>query len=74
MKLKFVWTFAGPDGLETAKHHAIHLDEYLNKHGVKGETGTESSNEMLHTAFLICDEMYMDKVKLELRPPKAYHA
>ena len=30
-KAKLIWEFFGEDGLETAKHHAIHLEEFAQK-------------------------------------------
>ena len=29
-KIKLIWDFRGPSALQTAEHHALHLNEYLN--------------------------------------------
>ena len=30
-KIKLIWDFRGPDALEIAKHHVIHLEEFAVK-------------------------------------------
>ena len=31
-KIKLIWDFRGPDALQIAKHHVIHLEEYTAAH------------------------------------------
>nr|WP_298659569.1 hypothetical protein [uncultured Flavobacterium sp.] len=45
-KIKLIWDFRGPSALQTAEHHAIHLNEYLNlENYVLQLTGFESIDE-----------------------------
>ena len=30
-KIKLIWDFRGPEALEIAKHHVIHLEEFAKK-------------------------------------------
>lgn len=68
-KLKLIWDFKGPDGLETAKHHTIHLKEFaqmekLNYHEIAHQT----LNEMHTIAFVVVDEVDMKVYRDALKP------
>ena len=68
-KLKLIWDFKGPSGLETAKHHCIHLKEFaeiekLNYYGID----SEEISEMHATAFIIVDEIDMKTYRDALKP------
>jgi hypothetical protein len=68
-KIKLLWDFRGPDALETAKHHTIHLKEFavikkLHFHEINFTTISE-----MHTiAFIIVDEVDMKTYRDALKP------
>ena len=67
--LKLIWDFKGPDALETAKHHCIHLKEFaqlenLNYH----EVANNQLNEMYTIAFITVDESNMKIFRDALKP------
>lgn len=68
-KIKLIWDFKGPDALETAKHHCIHLKEFaqidnLNYH----EVAYNELNEMYTMAFITVDESNMKTFRDALKP------
>ncbi|AUC14092.1 hypothetical protein BTO06_02470 [Tenacibaculum sp. SZ-18] len=68
-KIKLIWDFKGPDALETAKHHCIHLKEFaqidnLNYH----EVAYNELNEMYTMAFITVDESNMKIFRDALKP------
>ena len=49
-KIKLLWDFRGPDALETAKHHTIHLKEFAAMENLSYyEVDIQQKNEMLTT-------------------------
>lgn len=68
-KIKLLWDFRGPDALETAKHHTIHLKEFaaLEKLGFY-EINISEINPMLSAAFIIVDESNMKIFRDALKP------
>lgn len=68
-KLKLIWDFRGPAALQTAKHHEIHLKEYINIQKLNVTiTGFEVINDMHAIAFLVIDENNMKPVRDALKP------
>lgn len=68
-KIKLIWDFKGPDGLETAKHHCIHLKEFaqidsLNYH----EVAYNELNDFHTIAFIIVNESDMKTFRDALKP------
>lgn len=68
-RIKLIWDFKGPDALETAKHHCIHLKEFsqlenLNYHKVDHN----QLNEMYTIAFITVDESNMKIFRDALKP------
>ncbi|WP_431167336.1 hypothetical protein [Tenacibaculum halocynthiae] len=68
-KIKLIWDFKGPDGLETAKHHCIHLKEFaqidsLNYH----EVAYNELNDLHTIAFIIVNESDMKTFRDALKP------
>ena len=59
-KIKLIWDFRGPDALEIAKHHCIHLDEFAVKEKLYFyEIGNQQVNSLYCMAFIIIDEKDM---------------
>ena len=69
-KLKLIWEFRGGDAEGTAKHHAIHLEEFAKKEALLFEAGYEVVDEFLTIAFLIIEEDKMIMVRDALRPQR----
>ena len=68
-KLKLIWDFRGPDALKIAKHHEIHLKQYLTSENLSlNITGSESINAMHAIAFLVVSDAEMKKVRDVLKP------
>ncbi len=59
----------GPNSKETAKHHILHLEEYLNMEQIKdAEVGVEDYGVLQSNAYLIVDENYMTELRNRLKP------
>ena len=68
-KIKLVWDFKGPDGLETAKHHCIHLKEFAAIDNLPfHEVAHETLNDMHSIAYIIVDEAHMRTFRDALKP------
>lgn len=68
-KIKLLWDFRGPDALETAKHHTIHLKEFAKKENLKFyEVSITERNPMLVSAFITVDEKEMKIYRNALKP------
>ena len=70
-KIKLLWDFIGPDALETAKHHTVHLKEFstlenLNYHQID----IQEKNPMLVAAFITVDEKDMKIFRDALKPQR----
>jgi len=73
-KIRLIWDFFGDDALETAKHHAIHLEEFSKKHQIPyygcGSNQMESHSE----AYLIVDQENLITVRDALMPKRGEYA
>ena len=68
-KIKLIWDFKGPDGLETAKHHCIHLKEFAQMENLSFyEVAFNALNEMHCVAFITVDEVHMKTFRDALKP------
>ena len=68
-KLKLIWDFRGPDASKIAKHHEIHLKEYITaEHLSINITGVESLSDIHTIAFLVVDENKMKPIRDALKP------
>jgi hypothetical protein len=70
-KIKMIWDFRGPDGLQIAKHHQIHLEEFITTEKLESTTGFEEINEAYAIAFMIIEEQNMIMVRDTLKPHRA---
>lgn len=68
-KLKLIWDFRGPDSELTAKHHAVHLREFLKTEKLQLDICdyTEAGEEH-YIAYLVVVESEMKPVRDELKP------
>lgn len=68
-KIKLIWDFKGPEGLETAKHHCIHLKEFAQIDDLPyHEISYKEVNPMYTYAFITVDEAYMKTFRDALKP------
>ena len=68
-KIKLIWDFRGPDASEIAKHHEIHLREFIVKEGLKlNITGHKDLSELHSIAYLVVHESGMIPVRDALLP------
>jgi len=64
-----IWDFRGPDGLETAKHHCIHLNEFAKMESLNFyEVNHKELNDMHTIAFITVDEIDMKTFRDALKP------
>ncbi|MGB0403332.1 MAG: hypothetical protein ACPGEG_04490 [Salibacteraceae bacterium] len=67
--VKLIWDFRGPDSLQIAKHHVIHLDEYIKDNAHKNvSSGLEEITDMLTIAYLIVEKNNFKIFRDELKP------
>lgn len=68
-KIKLIWDFRGPEALEIAKHHVVHLKEFAEKESLFYiETDIEAVSEMYCMAFITVNEVDMKVYRDALRP------
>ncbi|UZH55980.1 hypothetical protein JRG66_03655 [Salinimicrobium tongyeongense] len=68
-KLKLIWDFHGPDAEITAKHHAVHLREFLNKNTLSLDiSGSEKLSNTHAIAFMVVTKAEMPPVRDALKP------
>lgn len=68
-KIKLIWDFRGPDGINTAIHHEKHLKEFFKiEKKILIESGIETLNEFHHLAYAIILEDNLEEIKLTLKP------
>lgn len=67
--IKLIWDFRGEDGLETAKHHEIHLKQFAVKEKIPVvNSGIEKIQELHSVAFIIVSEPFMKIIRDALIP------
>ncbi len=68
-KIKLIWDFHGPDAKGIAKHHTIHLEEFLEKESIEKLTlGVESINDNHYIAYMVVNENNLIIVRDTLKP------
>ena len=71
--IKFIWDFRGVDAAKTARHHEIHLREFINKNELTNFqlTGAEDINEMHSLTYWVIPESEIMNYRDILRPHRA---
>lgn len=73
-KIKLIWEFRGPTAEQTAKHHVIHLKDYIAIEKLNvNEAAMETSGEFSASAYMIIEESDMPKVKAALKPHRGQY-
>lgn len=68
-QLKLIWDFRGPDSLRIAKHHEVHLKEFIASEKLDiNITGVEQLSELHSIAFLVVVENEMKPIRDALKP------
>ena len=68
-KIKLIWDFRGPEALEIAKHHCIHLKEFSEKENLTHhEINTDPISEMYCIAYITVDESELIIFRDALKP------
>ncbi len=68
-QIKLIWDFRGPASEKTAKHHEIHLKEYISLEKLPlNITGFKVINDMHAIAFLVVERENMIAVRDALKP------
>ena len=68
-KIKLIWDFRGPEALQTAKHHTVHLKEFAVMENLTyHEADVKELNSMLAYAFIIVEEKDMKLYRDALKP------
>ncbi len=71
-KIKLIWDFYGLTSTKTAKHHEIHLKQYiLAQKLLISITGFEIKNEVHCIAFMVVTANNMIQVRDTLKPHRA---
>lgn len=70
--IKLLWDFYGPDAEQTAQHHAIHLEQYAEKHKIDPSKAGVDPLEGGAAAWIMVEEEFMIKVRDDLRPKRAF--
>ena len=68
-QIKLIWDFRGESAQNTAKHHRIHLEEYILAQNLTFNiTGSSTLNDMHAIAYLVVTESEMITVRDALKP------
>lgn len=68
-QIKLIWDFRGESAQNTAKHHRIHLEEYILAQNLTFNiTGSSTLNDMHAIAYLVVTESEMIPVRDALKP------
>jgi len=72
-QIKLIWDFRGPNALLTARHHEIHLKDFIKTEDLQewNITGIEELNEMHTLAFWVVPESEILKYRDILKPHRA---
>ncbi|MDD3458421.1 MAG: hypothetical protein PHO74_02965 [Weeksellaceae bacterium] len=68
-RLKLIWDFFGPDAKRTAEHQMEHLNEFIEREGLKNKlSGVEHFSDNESICYMVVNEDEMISVRDALRP------
>ena len=71
-KIKVLWDFRGPDALQIAEHHKLHLQEYADQqHLSLINIGVDQHSDFFTSAFITINEADLLQVRDQLKPQRA---
>lgn len=72
MKIKIIWDFRGEHAKLTAKHHAIHLKEFCDKHNIQYTTiDIDTPNDYHSIAYIVTSKEHTITIRDALKPHRA---
>ncbi len=74
-KIKLIWDFRGPEALNIAEHHAIHLEEFAKKEELDFVNhGTIAFSDYHVGAYITVGEKDLNVYRDALKPHRGVHA
>lgn len=72
-QIKLIWDFRGPQALPTARHHEIHLKDFITSRKLEDPqiTGVVEVQEMHSFAYWVVSENEMKEYRDLLKPHRA---
>jgi hypothetical protein len=68
-RIKLLWDFRGPNALPIAKHHVIHLTEFIDTEKLQHTIcDIQEVSEMYCIAFLVVEKKHMNDLRERLKP------
>jgi hypothetical protein len=72
-KIRLIWDFYGESAEGTAKHHVIHLKEFMEREKLDFfSEGTNSNAELHSSAYMTVQEKDVTIIRDALRPNRAF--
>ncbi len=72
-KIRLIWDFYGEPAEGTAKHHVIHLEEFMKREDFSFyNQGISSQGENHFLAFITVDEKDVLSIRNALKPNRAF--
>lgn len=71
--IRLIWDFRGPDGHQTAEHHAIHLREFCQKESMQHhQIDVIKNSELWSYTFMDVNKVDVVKFRDSLIPHRAH--
>ena len=68
-RVKLIWDFRGPNAVPIAKHHVIHLKEFVETEELQNTIcDVQEVSEMHCIAFLVVEKEHMNRLREQLKP------
>ncbi len=68
-RIKLLWDFRGPNAEPIAKHHAVHLNEFVDAEGLQNTVcETQKMTEMYWITYLVVEKIHMNDLRERLKP------
>ena len=72
-RVRLIWDFFGPDAQNTAKHHEIHLKDFMVKENMPFFETAVTQSGSNYQAELVVEERDVLTVRDALKPHRAYY-
>jgi hypothetical protein len=70
-RVKLIWDFRGPNASHIARHHVIHLKEFVQIEGLNNtHCDIEVISDVHHIAFLVVEKHLMNSLRTRLKPSR----
>lgn len=70
-RIKLIWDFRGPNAIQTAKHHVVHLKEFVESESLEHTLcDIEERSAMQCLAYLVVEKKHMNDLRDRLKPHK----